>query len=301
MKSFGSEALLLPTYLVMLAVCVFLNLYGQVKIDPVNITVGAAMFVIIGIIILWATYGALNPVSRISSSLRYTVQTMEIDFKKTEAYLWEEYRNEPKLFHNQTLNNRFNEYRIERKRLMMLSERGVKCDIEDYINEYFIDSQMKKGMVSIIPGVMTGLGILGTFVGLSFGLQNFNTGNAKEITNSIAPLMDGIKVAFHTSIYGMVFSLVFNFVYKKTLEDAYHAVDQFLDAFHKYVLPKTENDNLEALLSFQEKQLQATREILSEFSGELSEKIAKAMMNPYRYPAEAIPATTDEPKDHFID
>ena len=39
MKSFGSEALLLPTYLLMLAVCVFLNIYGQAKLDPVNIAV----------------------------------------------------------------------------------------------------------------------------------------------------------------------------------------------------------------------------------------------------------------------
>ncbi len=286
MKSFGSEALLLPTYLLMLAICVFLNVYGQAKPDPVNITVNAGMFVIIGITMLWATYGALNPVSRMASSLRYTVQTMEIDFKKTENYLWEDYRNETNLFHNKILNHRFNEYRVERKRLMMLSSRGVKCDIEDYINEYFIDSNIKKGMLAIIPGVMTGLGILGTFIGLSFGLQNFNTGNAQEITNSIAPLMDGIKVAFHTSIYGMVFSLIFNFVYKKTLEDAYHAVDQFLNTYHKYVLPKTENDDLEVLLSFQEKQLQETKKMLSEFSDELAGKLAAAVANPYYYQAQ---------------
>ncbi len=65
---------------------------------------------------------------------------------------------------------------------------------------------------------MTGLGILGTFIGLTIGLQQFNTGSASEITNSISPLIQGIKVAFHTSIYGMVFSLIFSFVYKNKLE-----------------------------------------------------------------------------------
>ena len=35
---------------------------------------------------------------------------------------------------------------------------------------------------------------------------------------------NGIKVAFHTSIYGLVFSLVFNFVYKKKLDEAETAV-----------------------------------------------------------------------------
>ena len=112
MKSFGSEALLLPTYLLMLGVCAFLNVYGQAKPDPVNITVNAGMFVIIGITILWATYGALNPVSRMASSLRYTVQTIEIDFKKTENYLWEDYRNETNLFHNKFLNHDNNDNRL---------------------------------------------------------------------------------------------------------------------------------------------------------------------------------------------
>ena len=281
MKSFGSEAVLLPTYLIMLVICAYLSVFGQAKIDMVNIVVNGSMFVIIAIVLLWSIYGALNPVSRIASSLRYTIQTMEIDFKKKESYLWEDYRNESNLFDNKILNQKFNEYRIERKRLLMISKSGVKCDIEDYINEYFIDSQAKKGIISIIPGIMTGLGILGTFIGLSFGLQNFNTGSASEITNSIAPLMDGIKVAFHTSIYGMVFSLVFNIVYKKVLEDAYRSVDRFLDTYHKYVLPKTENDDLSVLLDFQEKQLAATEEMLSKFSDEIAVKLAQALRNPY--------------------
>ena len=67
-------------------------------------------------------------------------------------------------------------------------ERSAQCDIDDYLNEYYIDSVMKCGLISIVPGVMTGLGILGTFIGLSFGLQNFNTGSASIITDSIPPV-----------------------------------------------------------------------------------------------------------------
>ena len=140
---------------------------------------------------------------------------------------------------------------------------------------------IKKGILSIIPGVMTGLGILGTFIGLSIGLQNFNTGSAAEITNSIAPLMDGIKIAFHTSIYGMVFSLIFNFVYKKNLEDAYNAVEYFLNAYHKYVLPDMANDQIGMFLKFQEYQMQEMEKVLDSFGDSLAQKIANAMKNPY--------------------
>lgn len=56
-------------------------------------------------------------------------------------------------------------------------------------------------------------------------------------------MMNGIKVAFHTSIYGMLFSLVFNYVYKEILEDAYIAVDEFLKVFDNYVDSNVSDDN----------------------------------------------------------
>lgn len=281
MKSYSGGSILLGTYFLMLAVCVGLNIKGGSGFDVANISVNAAMFVIVGFIILWSNMQCLSPVGKMTTSLYYAIRQMEFDFNKSGAYLWEEYRDELDLFHNKILNKRFHEYRIERKRLNLLSEHGVKCEIEDYINEYLIDMQIKKGLVGIIPGVMTGLGILGTFVGLAFGLQNFDTASAETITNSIAPLMDGIKIAFHTSIYGMVFSLVYNFVYKKNLEDAYRAVDRFLESYHKYVLPKTENDDLSVMLAVQEKQIRQMEQMLDGFGDQLAVKIVEAMNSPY--------------------
>ena len=253
MKAFGSEVILLPVYFIMLIVCGFLNFTGGSGFDVVNIIINICMFIIIGVAILWANSRCFAPVNRMVASMRYVTQTIQIDFKESNRYLWEKYQNEIKFFDNKLLDDRFNDYRLENKRLSIVSPHGLQCEIEDYINDYFIDSVIKKGLLSIIPGVMTGLGILGTFVGLSFGLQNFDTASAEAITNSIAPLMDGIKIAFHTSIYGMVFSLFFNFVFRKNLEDAYHAVDDFLDAYHKYVLPRTDYDNMELILYYQKK------------------------------------------------
>lgn len=282
MKSNGGGILLLITYFAMLGVFFGLNFIGKDKLDIVSITINAMMFVIVGFVILWANAQCLSPVAKMTTAMDYTIQKMKYDFKKADNYLWEQYRDEPDLFQNKILNGRFNEYRLERKRLNMISKFGAKCDVDDYINEYFIDGRIKKGLIGTIPGMMTGLGILGTFIGLAFGLQSFNTGSAQEITDSISPLMDGIKVAFHTSIYGMVFSLMFNFVFKKTLEDAYDAVDRFLENYHKYVLPKTENDDLLVLLDQQEKQLQQMEEMLHNFSDELAIKIVRANQSPYQ-------------------
>src|SRR5690606_19842245 len=54
------------------------------------------------------------------------------------------------------------------------------------------------------PGLLTTLGILGTFVGISIGLANFD---ANDIDGSIPPLLDGLKTAFITSIVGIALSI----------------------------------------------------------------------------------------------
>lgn len=57
-----------------------------------------------------------------------------------------------------------------------------------------------------IPTVFTTLGVLGTFVGIYFGLRKFDVNN---ITSSIPTLLDGLKTAFTTSIWGISLSLIF--------------------------------------------------------------------------------------------
>ncbi len=57
---------------------------------------------------------------------------------------------------------------------------------------------------SSIPGQMTSLGILGTFAGIFIGLYNFDVHNLNQ---SVPLLLEGMKVAFSTSIAGLVSSI----------------------------------------------------------------------------------------------
>tara|TARA_R100000306_G_C4379271_1_gene143358 strand:+ start:449 stop:1804 length:1356 start_codon:yes stop_codon:yes gene_type:complete len=57
-----------------------------------------------------------------------------------------------------------------------------------------------------IPNVFTTIGILGTFLGIYLGLRNFDVEN---ITDSIPTLLEGLKTAFMTSIWGIILALLF--------------------------------------------------------------------------------------------
>ena len=269
------EIWLLVTYLAMLAVCVYLNLFSKGQGGSLaNIIVNAVMFVIVAIILLDCYIGCFLPVAGIIKELNRLTLRMEDDARHTHGFLWEKYKQEKdELFRIPVLREQYKDYRYAQERVLSIDNAYYKCDIEDYINYDLIDSVIHRNRMNQMAGVMTGLGILGTFIGLSLGLQSFNTGSTAEITNSIEPLMAGIKVAFHTSIYGMVFSLVFNFVYKRILDDAEQAVKDFLGSFKKYVLPDTAAEGINRLIELEQKQT----EIISDMSGKVTHLLSNGL------------------------
>lgn len=59
-------------------------------------------------------------------------------------------------------------------------------------------------IMSSAPTILTSMGILGTFVGISYSLLEFNT---NDLDKSIPILLDGMKIAFLTSAIGMTLSI----------------------------------------------------------------------------------------------
>ena len=252
------EWLLTLTYIAMVGLCVGLNLTTGQKEGMANLIVNAVMFLIVGLIFLSCERNCFLPMNRLIEDLEEASEKIRNDAMNSHQFLWEPYNNSKvELFQEPRLRQQFQDYLFELNRIDNTEKAYYKCDIGDYINTGLVDSVMHRNILNQVAGVMTGLGILGTFIGLSLGLQHFSTGTTAEVTNSIAPLMDGIKVAFHTSIYGMVFSLVFNFTYKCKLEEAEDAVEEFLDVYKKYVLPDTTTDGINKFMELQQQQVTA--------------------------------------------
>lgn len=77
------------------------------------------------------------------------------------------------------------------------------------------NSKLNLRIVDAASGTLVGLGLLGTFLGLTLGIHNFDTANVQNIQSSIQSLLDGMSTAFLTSLLGMGLSIIYTLVEKR--------------------------------------------------------------------------------------
>lgn len=58
-----------------------------------------------------------------------------------------------------------------------------------------------------IPQLLVGIGMLGTFYGLTSGLSQLDLSNIKVIEIGVGDLLSGVKTAFYTSLFGLGYSI----------------------------------------------------------------------------------------------
>lgn len=69
--------------------------------------------------------------------------------------------------------------------------------------------------ISSAPGLISGLGVLGTFIGLTISVKFFDSETSEAIMKSIQTLLGGMGTAFLTSVFGMSLSSLYIWQQKK--------------------------------------------------------------------------------------
>lgn len=120
-----------------------------------------------------------------------------------------------------------------------LDTRGLSCDVEEYVSpdDLFADYAHVQ-LADVIPGLLTSLGILGTFIGLMRGIGNLDVTSADRTMESISTMIGGISFAYGTSIAGLACSLVFNIFYRSAQGAGLTAQADFVDAFRELVMQR---------------------------------------------------------------
>ena len=127
-----------------------------------------------------------------------------------------------------------------------------------------------------VPALLVGLGILGTFVGLVWGLIPFSGIDFKQtedIRKAIEELLSGVSTAFVTSVWGMLVSLLFNGVEKLCIGKVSREIAILQDVLDVPFTLKTEEEIAEK----QKDELEQQTAALKSFSTDLANDIKSAM------------------------
>ena len=105
-------------------------------------------------------------------------------------------------------------------------------------------------LLDTASGTLVGLGLLGTFLGLTIGIKDFDSTSTQTIQKSIEMLLEGMGTAFLTSLVGMSLSIiytVFDKFWRNRLSKHIYVLTNKLDSIY-YIDDRTlDNLNEEAL------------------------------------------------------
>lgn len=99
------------------------------------------------------------------------------------------------------------------------TDSGKKTNIPALV--YFSENNIYKILrinikqLDTAAGALVGLGLLGTFLGLTLGIMGFDSSDSLKIQDSINSLLNGMGTAFFTSLFGMSFSMIYTLCDKR--------------------------------------------------------------------------------------
>lgn len=238
-----------------------------------NLTANLVDFIIYGAIAVVTIIGFVKcifPTRACARHLRRGVRQLEVmTIKEGTRPVWQD-----TLFLGRAMQNAWRRFLVNAEQL---DSRGINCDVEDYINdETVIDGNGHTQLADVIPGILTSLGILGTFIGLVRGLGALDLSDATKTMSSISDMIGGMTFAFGTSIAGIACSLAFNVLNRAAIGSTQRAIDDFHEAFTEFVMQQPLSDNVQAICQ-QEDQAAFMRHAVNELSTRMGDNVAGAV------------------------
>ncbi|MBF0233432.1 MAG: anti-phage defense ZorAB system ZorA [Desulfamplus sp.] len=238
----------------------FLVLLGGVTLCALFISL--CQFFGVGRRISWLKKMVKNETSETIAQKRQDFLEKAQKIKHEAAHLWKE----------------FDETLIERE------QNGIVHLYSTYDAAYFFNTSTlaaritESRLLAAVPSFLTAIGVIGTFVGLQLGLSQLNIASdvtLDEMKSGVAGVINGAKLAFMTSVWGVVLSVLFNF-YEKFLAGRAHRKITHLQKSIDNLFPRLSAESQLQRIADDGKQ---SRESLQGLAEKIGEKMQESLLD----------------------
>ncbi|MBR6027811.1 MAG: MotA/TolQ/ExbB proton channel family protein [Clostridia bacterium] len=245
----------------------------------------------------WLIYGAiavvtligvikcLLPLWRTTSALRSAIRKLQASAGEIlERPVWQESRFMGKRLRGSWL--RF------LQNAEQLDHRGLPCNVEDYINDDTVTHGPGNAQLAeLIPSLLTSLGILGTFIGMTQGLRNLDVTSTDAMMTGIQQLLSGMTFAFGTSVAGVSCSLVFNMLNRIAQGSSYRAIDDFVESFTQLAMRRPLDNDVQLICQNQDR---------NQLLGTVTQTVSTQMASSIEHAIGRAMAPVAQSMDHFL-
>lgn len=148
-------------------------------------------------------------------------------------------------------------------------------------------------LIAAVPGFLTAVGVIGTFVGLQIGLSEMNISSevsVEEMKAGVSAVIGGAKVAFMTSVWGVLLSVLFNFI-EKSLEQSIRKKISLLQDKIDDIFPRLSPESQLQVIANNSIE---SRESLQGLAEQIGIKMQESMLTATRGISEALETTLNE-------
>ena len=228
----------------------------------------------IAVVTLIGLFKCLLPLWKTTSSLRRAISRLQAEAgQTTDKPVWQTAGFVGKRLRGTWLRFLQNAEQLDR--------RGLPTNVEDYINDDTVTHGPGNAtLAELIPNLLTSLGILGTFMGLSRGLSSLNFSDSAQLVEGIPNLLEGMRFAFGTSVAGISCSIVFNMLNRISQGSSYRAIDDFVTSFTQLAMSRPLDNDVQMIIQNQDRNymLQGINDTLADRLAEnVGRSITRAM------------------------
>jgi methyl-accepting chemotaxis protein len=159
-----------------------------------------------------------------------------------------------------------------------LDKAAIPVRVKDYLTPTIVlDGARNQRLAAALPGIFVSIGIFGTFLGLVLGLSGLEFGPLAKNQNNVTTLINGLSLAFSTSLFGILYSIVFSLIYRLSITDLERSLLLFDDLIAKVFPYSSQEDFAVQYLEIQKDIKQGIQTLATDLALKLAETIGPAV------------------------